>query len=102
MDDIPEWDSFKHILLLTKIEKANENASKIKKTIDNDNLTIILEGLKIISIHEKLISKSVNQQYLSKYLGMVLAKNTIIDEIITKDTILLNISIVDKAVSAEG
>lgn len=21
MDDIPEWDSFKHILLLTKIEK---------------------------------------------------------------------------------
>ena len=90
-----------NINLLTKIEKTNENVSKIKKTIDNDNLTIILEGLKTISIHEKLISKSVNQQYLSKYVGMVLAKNTIIDEIITKDTILLNISIVDKAVSSE-
>ena len=90
-----------NINLLTKIEKANENASKIKKTIDNDNLTIILEGLKIISIHEKLISKSVNQQYLSKYVGMVLAKNTIIDEIITKDTILLNISIVDRTESVD-
>ena len=90
-----------NINLLTKIEKANENVSKIKKTINNDNLTIILEGLKIISIHEKLISKSVNQQYLSKYLGMVLAKNTIIDEIITKDTILLNISIVDRTESVD-
>ena len=90
-----------NINLLTKIEKANENISKIKKTIDNDNLTIILEGLKTISIHEKLISKSVNQQYLSKYLGMVLVKNTIIDEIITKDTILLNISIVDRAESVD-
>ena len=61
-----------------------------------------MEGLKTISIHEKLISKSVNQQYLSKYVGIVLAKNTIIDELITKDTILLNISIVDKAMSSEG
>ena len=87
---------------LIKIEKTNENVSKIKKTIDNDNLTIILEGLKTISIHEKLISKSVNQQYLFKYVGIVLAKNTIIDELITKDTILLNISIVDKAMSSEG
>jgi len=87
--------------LLIKIEKTNENVSKIKKNIENDNLTIILKGLKTISIHEKLISKSVNQQYLSKYLGMVLAKNTIIDEIITKDTILLNISIVDRAESVE-
>jgi len=90
-----------NINLLIKIEKANENVSKIKKTIDNDNLTIILEGLKTISIHEKLISKSVNQQYLAKYVGMVLAKNTIIDEIITKDTILLNISIVDRTESAD-
>ena len=90
-----------NINLLIKIEKVNENVSKIKKTIDNDNLTIILEGLKTISIHEKLISKSVNQQYLAKYVGMVLAKNTIIDEIITKDTILLNISIVDRTESAD-
>jgi len=90
-----------NINLLIKIEKANENVSKIKKTIDNDNLTIILEGLKTISIHEKLISKSVNQQYLAKYVGMVLAKNTIIDEVITKDTILLNISIVDRTESAD-
>jgi hypothetical protein len=91
-----------NINFLIKIEKANENTSKIKKTIDNDNLTIILEGLKTISIHEKLISKSVNQQYLSKYIGIVLAKNTIIDELITKGTILLNISIVDRAESTEG
>ena len=91
-----------NINFLIKIEKANENTSKIKKTIDNDNLTIILEGLKTISIHEKLISKSVNQQYLSKYVGIVLAKNTIIDELITKGTILLNISIVDRAETTES
>ena len=90
-----------NINFLIKIEKANENTSKIKKTIDNDNLTIILKGLEIISIHEKLISKSVNQQYLSKYVGIVLAKNTIIDELIAKGTILLNISIVDRAESTE-
>jgi hypothetical protein len=91
-----------NINFLIKIEKANENTSKIKKTIDNDNLTIILEGLKTISIHKKLISKSVNQQYLSKYVGIVLAKNTIIDELIAKGTILLNISIVDRAETTES
>ena len=34
---------------------------------------------------KKKKSKSVNQQYLSKYTGIVLAKNTIIDELITKE-----------------
>ena len=86
----------KNINIFVKIEKNTKNISKIKKIINNDNLSIILDGLKTITIHEKKNSRAINQQYLSKFTGIVLAKDTIIDELITKNTILLDISIIYK------
>ena len=85
-----------NINIFVKIEKNTKNISKIKKIINNDNLSIILNGLKTITIHEKKNSRAINQQYLSKSTGIVLAKDTIIDELIAKDTILLDISIIYK------
>ena len=71
-----------------KIENNKDNTSRIKKIINSDTLTIVLEGNITVSIHDKSPSKLENLQYISKNKGIVLAKNTIIDELITKDTIL--------------
>ena len=76
---------------IVKINQNIENISKIKKKTETDNLSIILDGLKTISIHDKSDAKIINQQFLTKYMGIVLSKDTIIDELVTKDTISLNI-----------
>lgn len=41
MDDIPEWDSFKHILLLTKIEKEFNIKFKVSDFIEMRSIPII-------------------------------------------------------------
>jgi len=41
MDDIPEWDSFKHILLLTKIEKEFNIKFEMSDFIEMRSIPII-------------------------------------------------------------
>ena len=41
MDDIPEWDSFKHILLLTKIEKGFNIKFEVSDFIEMRSIPII-------------------------------------------------------------
>ena len=41
MDDIPEWDSFKHILLLTKIEKEFNIKFEVSDCIEMRSIPII-------------------------------------------------------------
>ena len=41
MDDIPEWDSFKHILLLTKIEKEFNIKFEVSDFIEMRSIPII-------------------------------------------------------------
>ena len=41
MDDIPEWDSFKHILLLTKIEKEFNIKSEMNDFTEMISIPII-------------------------------------------------------------
>lgn len=82
-----------NINVTIKIEKNTKNVSKLKKMLNNDVLSIVLDGLQILTLHEKSNSSSNHQQYLTKFTGIVLPKNTIINELITKDTILLNITI---------
>lgn len=80
---------------LAKIEKYKDNISRIKKINNNDNLAIVLAGNITISIHAKSISNHNNLQYISKQKGIALSKNTIIDELILKDTILLSVTIIN-------
>ena len=90
-EHIIEIENFK---IFIKIEKKNQGFSMIKTKTNLDNLTIILEGNKKITIHQNSNSKSFNQLHLSKHTGLVLLKNTIIDELIAKETILLNVAII--------
>ena len=89
-------DSFGENNFLSKIEKITENRAKIKKINDRDLLCIVLEGFKTIIIRGDLNTKNNEKLYLTNYTGIVLEKNTILDEVIKKDTILLNISISEK------
>ena len=41
MDDIPEWDSFKHILLLTRIEKEFEIKLQMNDFTEMTSIPII-------------------------------------------------------------
>lgn len=79
--------------VLIKVEKISQGFSIIKTKINADTLIVVLEGSKKIKIHQNSISKSFNQLYLSKHTGLVLIKDTIVDELIAKNTILLNVTI---------
>jgi hypothetical protein len=86
----------KDLEFLLKIERSNENTSRIKKSTNNDYLIIVLSGHITLTFHDKSFSKNNNNmQYISKKMGIVLSKNTTIDELITKDTILLTITFVN-------
>ena len=77
----------------SKIEKISDNRSKIRNKNEKDLLSIVFEGFKTITIKENLNSNNSDKLYLTNFTGIVLEKNTIFDEIIKKNTILLNISI---------
>jgi len=65
----------------------------IKKIVHNDNLTIIINGLLTLNLYESAGSKKTNNLILNKYMGIVLMKDTLIDETIAKDTMVINILI---------
>ena len=86
----------KDLEFLLKIERSDENTSRIKKSTNHDYLIIVLSGHITLTFYDKSLSKNnSNMQYISKKMGIVLSKNTIIDELITKDTILLTITFVN-------
>ena len=72
-----------------KITKITNNVSEMNKMIDRDTLCIIIDGFKTTNVKHNLNHKLDNNIYLSKFMGIVLPKNTKIDELINKDTILM-------------
>ena len=92
-NDLNEYSKeYEDNILLFKIEKISENISKIKRLINNDNLSIIINGLKTVNIYDKSNGQPSNKISLTKFTGIVLVHNTMIDELITKGTILINIT----------
>ena len=81
--------------LLFKLEKHKESKSIIKNTIPLDQLSIVLVGFKSIEIHEKETAKKSSSLNLYKNMGIVVPKETILSESISKETILLNIIIIN-------
>ena len=68
-----------------------DNLSKIKSKCDQDNLSIVLDGLKTISLFDlKQKNKTINLS-LFKTMGVVLTKNTILSEKIAAGSIILDI-----------
>ena len=74
-----------------KIEHFNKSESIIKQKTKNDLLCIILEGLKIISVFDNNVAEKSIQSNLTRNMGIVLVKNTVISAKITKKSIMLSI-----------
>lgn len=83
--------SFNQNNLLIKFENYSNPISRIKNTIQNDYLCIVLNGSKSIKIHENLHSTQSQSVNLFSNSGIVLSKTTVISESISKQTILINI-----------
>ena len=77
--------------LLIRVETYPDSFLKIKNTILNDNLSIVLEGIKTLEIYENIGSKKCSSVNLYKYYGITLPKDTIISESVSKDALLMNI-----------
>ena len=77
--------------LSIKLENYQKSSSKIKNSILNDYLCIMLTGSKTLKIYENLESKKASTINLYKNMGLILPKDTIISESIASQSILLNI-----------
>ena len=75
-----------------KIEYFDKSMSQIKYKTENDYLSLILEGLKSITIYENNNDKKSIYSNLSKNMGIVLSINTVITTKIAGESIILSIS----------
>ena len=75
-----------------KIEYFDKSTSKIKHKTEKDYLSLILEGLKSITIYENNNDKKSIYSNLSKNMGIVLSINTVITTKTTEKSIILSIS----------
>lgn len=74
-----------------KIENHLNAKSTIKNHILNDQLSIVLFGSKNIEIYENFELKESNSLNLFKNMGIVIPKDTIINETISKESFLIDI-----------
>tara|TARA_Y100001970_G_C14054176_1_gene760587 strand:+ start:607 stop:1086 length:480 start_codon:yes stop_codon:yes gene_type:complete len=79
-----------------------DNLSKIKSKCEKDNLSIVLEGLKNISLFDfKQNNKNIKLS-LFKKMGIALPKNTILSEKIASGSIILDIFLEKKILDIEN
>ena len=88
--------------LIIKFENNSNPLSKIKNTVQNDYLCIVLNGSKSIKIHENLHSTQSQSITLFPNTGIVLSKATVISESISKQTILINIFYIKNDIDIEN
>jgi hypothetical protein len=77
--------------LLIKFEEYLDSISKIKKDILHDSLCIVLTGVKTIKIYDNTDHKVFKELTIAKNTGIVLTNQTVVDELVSKNTILMNI-----------
>ena len=70
----------------------NEPSSQIKKKIAKDTLSIILKGSKSLSIYVEKTTNISSELNLFAKTGIVISKNTVVNEKIFKDSIILDIN----------
>ena len=92
---------FKNQSLFLSINLYNNPLSKIKLCYDNDTLSIVINGVKKISLfdlHDKHKKISLS---IFKNMGIVLSENTIISEKIAAGSIIMDIVSNKKAMHIE-
>ena len=88
--------------LIIKIDNFEDSLSKIKNIVPNDCLCIVLKGSKSLEIYSNYNDKLTNNLNLFPMTGVVLSKDTITNESIFKDTILLNIYCINEKIDIEN
>ena len=82
---------FKDFSLISSIHAYKDSLSKIKSPCNHDILSIVINGLKTVSIFDSNKNNKSISLFISKNMGLVLSKNTITSEIVASGSIILDI-----------
>lgn len=93
-----EVQEYNNIKLSIKFNNHNEALSMLNNHLTNDNLCIILKGLKTYKIINKQKDKSFT---LFQNMGITLPSKTIVNESISKQSTIIDISILNADLSIE-
>ena len=93
---------FKNRSLLISINLYKNPLSKIKLCYDNDTLSIVINGVKKISLFDLYDKKRKVSLSIFKNMGIVLSENTITSEKIAAGSIVMDIVSEKKAMNIEN
>ena len=93
---------FKNQSLLLSINLYKNPLSKIKLCYDNDTLSVVINGVKKISLFDLHDKKRKVSLSIFKNMGIVLSENTIISEKIAAGSIIMDVVSEKKAMNIEN
>ncbi len=92
---------FKNQSLILSINLYKDSLSKIKSSYNNDTLSVVIDGIKIVSLFDLNDKKKKISLSILKNMGLVLSENTIASENIAADSIIMDIISEKKAMNIE-
>ena len=93
---------FKNQSLFLSINLYNNPLSKIKLCYDNDTVSVVINGVKKISLFDLYDKKKKISLSIFKNMGIVLSENTITSEKIAAGSIVMDIISEKKAMNIEN
>ena len=93
---------FKNRSLFLSINLYKNPLSKIKLCYDNDTLSVVINGVKKISLFDLYDKKKKVSLSIFKNMGLVLSENTITSEKIAAGSIIMDIVSEKKAMNIEN
>ena len=93
---------FKNQSLFLSINLYKNPLSKIKLCYDNDTLSVVINGVKKISLFDLYDKKKKVSLSIFKNMGLVLSENTITSEKIAAGSIIMDIVSEKKAMNIEN
>ena len=93
---------FKNRSLFLSINLYKNPLSKIKLCYDNDTLSVVINGVKKISLFDLHDQKRKISLSIFKNMGIVLSENTIISEKIAAGSIIMDVVSEKKAMNIEN
>ena len=82
---------FKNLSLILSINLYKDSLSKIKLCHNNDILSVVLDGIKTISLFDLHNKNKKTSLSISQNMGLVLSENTITSENIAAGSIIMDI-----------
>ena len=82
---------FKNLSLILSVNLYEDSLSKIKLCHNNDILSVVLDGIKTISLFDLHNKNKKTSLSISQNMGLVLSENTITSENIAAGSIIMDI-----------